>query len=97
MIRYTTLYEARRAWVTRWKCQHRASQPLFFLQFFFAKIRYHLLCFKHFGRFRLALFLLQLPEYFRFVLLCLFTHNPPLNPNVYSMAKTPYMLEQAAV
>ena len=41
----------------------------------FAKLRYHLLCFKYFGWIRVAIFFLEFPEHFRSVLLALFSHD----------------------
>jgi hypothetical protein len=44
------------------------------------KLQYNALCFHYLGWRRLTIFLLKMPEYVRFVLLRLFTHNPPFAP-----------------
>jgi hypothetical protein len=56
----------------QWHLQALNLRTRMFL--FFAVLRYHLLCFKHFGRFRLAIFVLKIAEHFKAVLLALFTH-----------------------
>ena len=56
-----------------WKL--KAEQLLCSVTLPFLKLRYHLLCFKHFGWRRLAIFLLQTPEHIKAVFLNLFTHS----------------------
>lgn len=45
------------------------------LLLFLAVLRYQFLCFKHFGRFRLAEFVLKMPEHGKAVFPALFTHD----------------------
>ena len=53
----------------------KAEQLLCALALSFLKLRYHLLCFAHFGWRRALIFLLKTPEHFKAVLLDLFTHG----------------------
>jgi len=57
-----------------WKRQAEARYCLTSARLFLAKLRYHLLCFKHFGWLRLAIFLLKTPEHLNAIFLALFTH-----------------------
>lgn len=65
---------AGRAEIRRWKRKAQARYFRASVGLFFAVIRYHLLCFKHFGRIRLAVFFLELPEVPKTVFLALFAH-----------------------
>jgi hypothetical protein len=59
-----------------WKRRAQAAYLLDTLKLTLAVIRYHLLCFKHFGWRRLAIFLLETPEHLRAVFLALFSLPP---------------------
>ncbi len=65
-----------RIWI--WKQTGKALYLIATLNLFFSIARYHLLCFRHFGRRRALIFLLQTPEHLRAVGLALFTHGAPL-------------------
>ena len=71
--------EAFRAAVERYRRRMiwrlKAGQLLASVTLPFLKLRYHLLCFKHFGWRRLAIFILQTPEHFKTVGFYLFTHG----------------------
>lgn len=53
----------------------KAKYHFFGICLFLAKLRYHLLCFKHFGWRRAVAFMLEAPEHLEAVSLALFTHS----------------------
>lgn len=57
-----------------WKIQAEADLIRIRVCLFFAILRYHLLCFKHFGWRRLVIFFLKTPEHLKAIFLALFTH-----------------------
>jgi hypothetical protein len=58
-----------------WKWQAKARLYLTVSRLLFAKLRYHFLCFKHFGWRAAAIFVLETPEHLRSIAFDLFT--PP--------------------
>ena len=59
-------------WFWKWQARSRYLRASVLL--FFAVLRYRFLCFKYFGRFRLAIFVLKTPELLKAVFLALFAH-----------------------
>jgi len=65
-------------WNAKWQARARYLRASVLL--FFAIFRYRFLCFKHFGRFRLAIFVLKTPELLKAVFLTLFAHPNDSTP-----------------
>ena len=63
-----------------WKRRAEARYCLASLGLFFAVLRYNLLCFKHFGWRRLAIYALKTPEHLKAIRLALFTHQSSSKP-----------------
>jgi hypothetical protein len=69
-------------WFWKRRAEARYCRASVFL--FFAIFRYHLLCFKHYGWRRIAIYLLETPEHLKAIGLALFTHRrdiPELTAN----------------
>ena len=64
-----------RARIWMWKRLAEARYCGASLGLFFAKLRYHFLCFKHFGWRRAVAYLLETPQHISAVGLALFTHR----------------------
>lgn len=70
-----------RTQIRLWKLRAQAAYLVSGLLLLLAMLRYHLLCFKHFGWVRLFIALLKTPEHLKAVGLALFTH-PASSPSL---------------
>jgi hypothetical protein len=61
-----------------WKRRAEARYCLSIARLLLARLRYHFLCFKHFGWIALAIAILKTPEHLKAVGFALFTH--PIDP-----------------